>query len=431
MAHIVLNTFGSFGDLHPYLALALGLKARGHYPVIATSAVYRAKVQAEGIGFAPVRPDVGELLDRPDFVKKLWHPRRGSEYLIRDYLIPHARESFEDLREACQEADLLLTHGAAYGGPMVGELLRIPWLSVALQPAIFFSAFDPFVVPAAAWLRHFYPLGPWLFRLMMRMAERRVGTWIEPITRLRREVGLPPASGNPVMRGQFSPFGSLALFSEHFAQPQADWPPHTTQPGFMFYDQRGEGARGPPSDKRKQTEAVNEFLRQGPPPVLFTLGSAAVMQAGSFFTESLKAAESLKLRAILLVGGFDGEQFSAATPASVLVTDYLPYSEIMPKTAAIVHQGGIGTTAQSLRAGRPSLVVPWAHDQPDNAERLRKLGVGRTIPRARYRAKRVAEELDRLLNNAGYAQRARQIGARIANEDGVARACDAVETMLH
>ena len=143
MAYIVLNTFGSFGDLHPYLALALGLKARGHDPVIATSAVYGRKIQAEGIGFAPVRPDVGELLDRPDFVKKLWHPRLGSEYLIRDYLVPQVAESFADLKKACQEADLLLTHSAAYAGPIVGELLQIPWVSVALQPIIFFSAFDP------------------------------------------------------------------------------------------------------------------------------------------------------------------------------------------------------------------------------------------------------------------------------------------------
>ncbi|MBV9308987.1 MAG: glycosyltransferase [Acidobacteriaceae bacterium] len=430
MARTVLNTFGSFGDLHPYLALALGLKARGHHPVIATSAVYAKKVEAEGIGFAPVRPDVGELLDRPEFVKKLWHPRRGSEYLIRDYLIPRVREGFADLREACRGADLLVTHAAAYPGPIVGELLRIPWISVALQPAVMFSVSDPFVIPAIPWVRHLYPLGPGVFRSLMWMAKTSMKGWIRPIQELRREIGLPTTNKNPIMQGQFSPFGTLALFSKHFAQPQPDWPPRTTQTGFVFYDQLGEGMPGVRSDKRQQTEELRNFLGDGPPPVLFTLGSSAVMQAGGFFAESLDATRKLNIRAIMLTGNFGREQLPSPLPSSIFVTDYLPYSEIMPKAAVIVHQGGIGTTAQGLRAGRPALVVPWSHDQPDNAERLRKIGVGRTISRKRYRAQLVVEELKHLLNDKSYAERAQQIGSQIASEDGISCACDAIGAAL-
>ena len=429
MASIVLNTFGSFGDLHPYVALALSLRSRGHQPIIATSAVYRRKIEAEGIGFAPVRPDVGELLDRPEFVKKLWHPRRGPEYLIRDYLIPQVREGFTDLREACRRADLLVTHAAAYPGPIVGELLQIPWISVVLQPSVMFSLFDPFVIPAIPWVRHLYPLGPWVFRTLMWMAEKRMKGWVRPIQELRQEIGLAPVSKNPIMQGQFSPYGTLALFSKHFAQPQPDWPPHTTQTGFVFYDQLGEGIPGVRNDRRQQTEALRDFLSNGPPPVLFTLGSSAVMQAGSFFAESIAAARKLNIRAIMLAGNFSREQFPSPLPSSIFVTDYLPYSEIMPKAAVIVHQGGIGTTAQGLLAGRPALVVPWSHDQPDNAERLRKIGVGRTIPRQRYRAPLVMKELDRLLNDKSYAERAQQIGAQIVSEDGVSRACDAIEAV--
>jgi rhamnosyltransferase subunit B len=430
LARIVLNTFGSFGDLHPYLALALGLKARGHDPVLATSAVYGQKIEAEGIRFAPVRPDVGELLDRPDFVQKLWHPRRGTEYLIRDYLMPHAREGFADLHEACYGADLLLTHAAAYAGPIVGELLQVPWISVVLQPSVFFSAFDPMVIPAAPWLRYLYPLGRWVFRTLLWIAEKQTSKWAKPIKLLRQEIGLPPAKENPVLKGQLSPVGSLALFSKHFAPPQPDWPPHTKQTGFVFYDKRGENIPGIQNSKRESKEALHDFLNSGPPPVLFTLGSSAVMQAGSFFTESLEASQMLNVRAIMLVGSSELHQLPPTLPPSIFVTDYLPYSEIMPKASAIVHQGGIGTTAQGLRAGRPTLVVPWSHDQPDNAERLRKLGVGRTIPRLRYRAKSVAKELEYLLRDQRYAQRAQTIGAHIAGEDGMSCACDAVEAAL-
>lgn len=430
MASIVLNTFGSFGDLHPYLALALGLKARGHHPVIATSAVYAKKVEAEGIGFAPVRPDVGELIDRPDFVQKLWDPKHGTEYLIRDYLVPQVPESFADLREVCRRADLLLTHAAAYAGPIVGEYLQIPWLSVALQPAAYFSAFDPFIIPAAPWLRHLYPLGPFVFRSLIWLVKQQVKRWIEPIQQLRQEIGLTSVNRNPITGSVFSPFGSLALFSKHFARPQCDWPLHTTQTGFVFYDQLGEGIRGVQSDRKQPTESFRDFLHSGPPPVLFTLGSSAVMQAGSFYAESLTAVQKLNVRAIMLVGNSGPEQVSSPLPSSIFVTDYLPYSEIMPKVAVIVHQGGIGTTAQCLRAGRPALVVPWAHDQPDNAERLRKLGVGRTISRNQYQAQLVMKELDHLLNDKSYAERAQQVGSQIACEDGVSCACDAIEAML-
>ena len=139
MARIVLNTFGSFGDLHPYLALAIELQRRGHECVVATAEIYRQKVTGEGVGFAQVRPNVGELLNEPELIEKLWHPTRGTFYLLRDYLLPQVENSFTDLDRACVNADFLLTHAAAYAGPIVAAVRKIPWMSVSLQPAIFFS----------------------------------------------------------------------------------------------------------------------------------------------------------------------------------------------------------------------------------------------------------------------------------------------------
>jgi len=91
--------------LHPYLAIAIGLRRRGHEPVIATSEVYRQKILAEGIGFAPVRPDVGLIMDDADFIARLWDRRRGGEVLFRDYLVLHIEQSYEDLLDACRGAD--------------------------------------------------------------------------------------------------------------------------------------------------------------------------------------------------------------------------------------------------------------------------------------------------------------------------------------
>ena len=423
MARIVLNTFGSFGDLHPYLAIGIELRRRGHSVLIATSEVYRAKIEAEDVAFAPVRPDVAELLERPDLLEKLWNPTHGTEYLIRDYLMPQVDQSYEDLLNACARADLLITHFAAYAGPTVAEVLNLPWLSVALQPSIFLSVDDPPVLPPL-WLKHLYHLGRSVTAAIFALGKLRVKSWAKPLLELRQKLGLS-ASANPVFDAQYSPFGSLALFSRHFARPQRDWPPNVKMCGFVFYDRRGEGfgSTGAADD-------LMRFLDNGPAPIVFTLGSSAVMHPGAFYRESLAAARHLGMRAVLLVGANGRDTLPREIPPTVFVTEYAPYSELLPRAALTVHHGGIGTTAQALRAGKPMIVVPWSHDQPDNASRLGKLGVSRTISRSRYTAQIVESEIGRLLQDSGVRHGAAQLGAYIAAENGLQTACDAIEAAL-
>jgi len=420
LSRIVLNTFGSFGDLHPYLAIAIELKRRGHSPLVATSEVYRAKVEAEGIEFAAVRPDVGELMGQTEFLKRLWDPKHGSKYLLRDYILPKVVEAFEDLSEVCEGADLLVTHAAAYAGPIVAEVQKRRWISLALQPAILFSTYDPPVVAPALWAARFYGMGRWVFAGMLQAARFETRRWAKPVARLREKLGLPRGA-NPVIEGQFSPYGTLALFSAHFARPQPDWPVNSKTTGFVSYDKRGEGF-GPQAD----SQALDAFLNVGQAPVVFTLGSSAVMAAGQFFEESINAVKALGMRAVLLIGKTDKPPKIESN--SIFVTDYAPYSQLLPRAAATVHQGGIGTTAQALRAGKPMMIVPWAHDQPDNAARCERLGVSRTVRRDTYRHELVAGELDRLLSDATYANQARRLAGRLVGEDGVKVACDELET---
>lgn len=427
MAHIVLNPFGSLGDLHPYLALALGLRGRGHRVTVATCAVYKAKVEAEGLAFAPVRPDAGELLGQPALMKCLLDPGRGTEFLLRDYLIPRVREAFDDLLPVCRQADLLLTHVAAYAGPVVASHLKMPWLSVALQPSTLFSKHDLMTVPRAPWLRHLYWLGPRFTGLLLSIADRETRRWSRPILQLRRELALP-ADTNPVMWGQFSPLGTLALFSRHFAPPQADWPPHTSQPGFLFYDSLGAGLAGS-SNQTGQAQAFFRWLANGTGPVvLFTLGSSAVLQPGDFYDVSLRAAWRLGVRAILLAGDWHGRE--SAGP-DIFVAPYLPYSLAMSRVHAVVHAGGIGSTAQVLRAGVPSLVVPSSNDQPDNAHRLQRLGVANALPRSRYKLDAAVPLLRSLLASENARCRAASLAGGIRAEDSLLQACDAVDGVLH
>ena len=423
MAQIVLNPFGSFGDLHPFLAIAIELQKRGHKVVVATSAVYREKIEAEGVGFAAVRPDVGALLDRPDLIAKLWDRRRGTEHLIREILAPCIEGAFEDLRTACLGADLLLTHTAGFAGPIVAEALKLRWLSTALQPSVFFSAYDPPVLAPAEWLRHFQVLGRWPFRLARRYGRFETCRWLAPILALRKRLGLS-ITANPLFEGQFSPHGTLSLFSSHFANAQPDWPANTIATGFIFYDKRGAGfGRGSPT-------RLNNFLDAGPRPIVFTLGSSAVMHPGTFFRESIAATQALGQRAVLLVGDLTRSSLPEKLPASIYVTDYTPYSDLLPRAALTVHQGGIGTTAQALQAGRPMLVVPWAHDQPDNAERLRRLGVSLTLRRNDYRHAKVAAALERILKDHHCQKAAQELQLQLADDHGPQTACNAIEEVL-
>jgi UDP:flavonoid glycosyltransferase YjiC (YdhE family) len=418
---IVLTTFGSLGDLHPYIAVALGLKARGHEAVIATSASYREKIEALGLGFRAVRPDHPVVDADPDLIRRMMDRRKGSECIIREFVMPVLRESYEDTLAAADRADLLVSHMLTFTTRLVAEKRGIPWASTFLQPLGLFSVYDPPVVPQAPFLAKLRFLGPVFHRLLFRCARRSVRSWSEPWHRLRAEVGLPATSESPLFEGQHSPLLVLAMFSKLLADKQPDWPRQAVITGFPFYDRDGEAGMSP---------ELARFLDAGPPPVVFTLGSSAVLDAGPFYEHSVAAAKLLRRRAVLLVGK-DPRNWPASLPDGILALAYASYSELFPRAAAVVHQGGIGTTAQAMRSGRPMLVMPYAHDQPDNAERVTRLGIARTIARRHYTPARATAELRHLLDNPVYDQRASDVGGQIQQENGVRAACDALCGLLH
>lgn len=417
----LLTTLGSLGDLHPYIAVGLGLRERGHTVTLATSEIYRAKVEGEGLRFAPLRPDMSHVIDNPDVMRKAVHPLTGTVYVMRELFLPWLEQSFEDTLEAARDADLIVGHPIAFATPTVAEYLKKPWVSIALQPSLFLSAHDPPVLSGAPFLTTLFSLGPGVTRLFFKLAKRTAGLWGAPLNVLRAKLDLP-AIRNPVLFNMFSPYGTQAWFSSMLAQPQIDWPGNTTVTGFPFYDKLEPGQGLAPHLAR--------FLDAGPAPVVFTLGSSAVFDAGGFYAESLAAARATGCRAVLLIGRDPRNKPSTPLPDTILAAEYAPYSELLPRAAATVHQGGVGTTAQALRAGRPMIVVPYSHDQPDNGMRVVRLGTGRVIPRNRYRADLVARELKILLADSEYAARAQAVATQIKRENGVAAACEGLEAIL-
>src|SRR5262249_5901453 len=160
----------------------------------------------------------------------------------------------------------------------------------------------------------------------------------------------------------------------------------------------------------------------------FKGGTGVSNNAGRFYEDSVTAAKQLGGRAVLILN--NARNRLPNLPDGVMACNYAPFSQLFPRAAAIVHHGGIGTTGLAMRAGRPMLVMPCAWDQPDNAARVTRLGIARTIPPHRYTPARVATELRRLLDAPTYAQRASAVGAEVAQEDGVRVACDAISEVL-
>ncbi|MEL7078937.1 MAG: glycosyltransferase [Cyanobacteria bacterium J06582_2] len=417
MSCIVMTTMGSLGDLHPHLAIARELRQRGHEVVFATHQEYQAYIEGLGFAFQPMRPDADNGLgDTAEMARRAMDLTTGTEYVIRDWVCANLRETYDDLFDCAKDADLIITGELVLATRLVAEKLSLPWVLAILQPTSFMSPADPPVIPIFPFATKIRQLGSTFNWGIIQLLKLTTKSLMKPVHQLRRELGLPPITQHPLFAGKFSPDLNLALFSAVFAKPQADWAKNVLVTGFTFYD----------GDRQQLEPRLQQFLDAGEPPLVFTLGSAAVNVPGDFYAESIKAAKILNSRALLLIGG---NPVPPGLTDDIIAVDYAPYSLIFPYAGAIVHQGGIGTTAQALRAGCPTLIVPYSHDQPDNAARVKRLGTSRTVSRRRYSAELVARELKELMK-IDYQTKAKKIANQLQAEDGVNIACDAIERQL-
>lgn len=402
---ILLVTFGSFGDLHPYIAIGLELRRRGHQVTIATSASYEAKVRSEGLEFEAARPNV--VLSDAALQSHLMDAERATKYLAAA-----SREMYQDTLALMKRADMVVTHMTAMGVVVAAEQSGAPWASAVVAPLSLPSVYDPPVPALATWMATIRP-HTWTMRHLINLSKAHTARWVRPVFQLRKELGMKPG-GHPLYEGQHSPRLVLALFSKCLAEPQRDWPEQTCVTGFPFYDRDHEQGSLPPELER--------YLADGTPPLIFSLGSTGVAQAGDFYRESLRAARCLDRRAVFLTG-----QHPQGLPADAMTIPYAPHSELFHRGAAIVHHGGIGTTAQAMRSGRPMLVAPFAHDQFDNGARVKRLGMGEVLHRSRYRAKSAEKALRRLLEDPRYQQAGAEIAATLRAENGARTAAEAIE----
>jgi len=423
MSTIAIATIGTLGDLFPFFQLGSELKKRGHAIIFATSKLYQPQVEELGFTFFPLRPDLADIgVSVSEVGKQVMDPHKGPEFMFKKMIVPYIQQSYEDMNRLADEADILITHPLVLTASLVAEKKGARWITVVLSPISLFSVYDPPVLWVNFITRRWRP-GPALSRLILKLVNRKLAGWAKPLDQLRHKVGLPP---NPyaLTTGQHSPQGSIALFSPAYAAPQPDWPQNMQATGFLFHDQHTDGGKLP--------DALTRFLQAGPAPVVFTLGSAAVFRAGTFYEESIAAVIQLKCRAVILTGIMAANEHvkEQPLPDHILVLEYASFSLLFPHAAAVVHHGGIGTTAQALRAGVPTLVVPHAHDQPDNALRVKRTGTGEVLNPSQYKSRHIVKVIKQLLTNPAYKENAATIAAAIQKENAADNACNYIEKVL-
>ncbi len=380
----ILVPTGSVGDIHPFVWLGKGLVARGHDVCAIVHRPFDDLMRAAGI--RPVAYGTGNeyeaVIRNPD----LWHPRKGFELIARmssrlyREIVPRVRQ------EVTRGRPLLVGAGIAFGARIAAEAFDLPLVTIQLQPAVFMSVENPPVLRAGT--EWFTRLPRWVRRLFYKFGHYQTDRLLAGgINTYRAELGLHRPLRGIMCNYWMSPLRVIALFPDWFGPKQPDWPPQTVVTRFPLYDE---------SDRKAVTDELRRFLDDGDLPVLFTPGSANV-QAERFFHTSLEACSRLGCRGLFLTP--NSEQVPPYLPPSVRHFAYIPFSRVFSRCAAVVHHGGIGTVAQGLAAGVPQLVMAMSHDQPDNGNRLRRMGVGDYLyPRA-FRPSVVTEKLRRLITS--------------------------------
>lgn len=423
-SRIILCTAGSLGDLHPFIALGVALKAQGFQAEIATSVEYGAKVEAEGLVFHRVGPGVERLsadlgMDLAEITRAI---ARSDRFLFEKVMLPYLETWTREVEVVAHGSSAVVGATFAAGAAMAAEMAGVPYVSAALQPTVVFSAYDPPFLPRAPWLAPATSGARlWLNRATIRLARASTDPWTKPINRVRASLGLPASRANLFFDGAANAALALGLYSPLLGPVQPDAPAGFAVTGYAAYDSEAGGPVVMPP-------ALEAFLDAGSAPIVFTLGSAAVHIPGDFYVESLKAARRMGRRAVLLVGP-EGDPGVADGPDAIALA-YAPFSKLFPRAAAVVHQGGVGTTQQALRAGRPQMVVPFLGDQFDNAARIVRLGCGATLSRRAYRAGRVATVLEGMLADPTLVGTATRLGVVAAREDGAAAAAERIAALI-
>ncbi len=408
---IFLITYGTRGDVEPFVALAHGFVKAGHTALLAAPETFAPLAAGTGIEYIPLPGDPAELAAA--MVRDAGsNPLRMIGVMTR-FVFPLAAGVFGRLREIAPGADaivhsFLLTHA----GYELAKALGVPDFSAQMFPM--FAPTAEFAAPGFPDVNL-----PGIYRklthIFFNSIFRRGGGMLYGLVR-HSHPEFPPLTGWPFSPkdGRVTPL--LFGFSEHAVPRPADWPAWVHITGYWQMDE--------PREQDVPAE-VRRFLEREPAPVYIGFGSYSSQDAARMAALARGALRQTGQHGVLLVGKPDISP-SEEDP-DILAVGSIPYRWLFPRMAAVVHHGGAGTTGAGLRAGVPNIVVPFTADQPFWAARVRALGAGpESIPLRKLTAERLAAAIDTALHDQEMRVRCRELGEKIDAEDGVERVVELV-----
>ncbi len=407
---------GSYGDVLPLVGLGRELRTRGHTITFFTNDHFSALIEQAGLGFVPMgsAEEYDEVANHPD----LWHPHKGWRVIMKRMMAGPLQESYHLLcSHIVPGKTLLISSTLGFVARLVQETHHVPNVTVHFSPGVFHSAYQAPRMPGL-------PLPDWL------PVALKNGIWkcidhlvIDPILKpklnqFREELGLPPVS-RIFHTWLHSPDLVLGLFPEWFAKPQPDWPPSTVLTGFPMYDDAFDA---------NLPITIQDFLASHPQPFVFTPGSAN-KYGKTFFAEAAKACQLMNRPGIFLTRY--PQQLPHPLPARITHFSYAPLSHLLPHCATLIHHGGIGTCSQALRAGIPQLIQPYAFDQFDNAARVERLSVGRTLTQHLFQATKIQQCLEHLIHSMTIRTACTTIKNSFHDTNPLAESCREIEHIMY
>jgi len=404
---ILLCTIGSAGDVNPFIGIGQELIKRGFRVVLITSQYFETEARSVGLEFFGLgsAEDYQSIIQDPD----LWSADKGFKVFAERVVFPIMEPAYEIIAGFDPSKTILVAQGQFFAAHIAHEKLGFPFITIHLQPAAFRSVHEFPLLPVR--------LPPLLIRGLFSLIDALLldKLFAPNINRFRQRLGLPAI--NRIFGGwMHSPQKNIGLFPDWFAQPQPDWPPQTQLTSFVYYDKQKGNEELP--------DGLDKFLSAGSAPIIFTAGTA-MKHADQFFLDCIEACQRLGQRGILLTQ--HPEQLPAELPEGIQHFSYLPFSKVLPRALALVHHGGIGTTAQAIAAGIPQVIRPMAHDQPDTAARVEKMGIGASLVPKKFNAASLAENLKKLITSQAVLDRCKFYAEKIFPDQSLNDTCAIIE----
>ncbi len=405
-------TLGSYGDVYPLLTLGRSLQQRGHEVIIIANPLFRELVIQSGLGFLPL----GQERDYFDEIEdpNIWHPTRGFQLVVKFGILRMMKPLYEIICQFDPQDTVIVSSALLFGSHIAHETHGYKFCTLHLQPSMIRSLFAPPVLSHPS-LPEWAP--PWMVNgFYQSMDSFFIDHLLKPVNEFRKELGLPSIN-RFFDKWIHSPQLNIGLFPDWFATPQKDWPKNTHLTGFIPHQ----------AVELNLSVETLKFIQQGAPPLVFTAGTA-MLHTESFFETAVEVTETLNRRAIFLTRL--REQIPSQLPETIHHAEFEPLFELLTKSAAFIYHGGIGSLAQGLAAGVPQLIMPMSLDQPDNATRIKKLGVGDYVLPRKFKPRLVSEKLSGLLKNPNVSENCHNFAQKVDFNKAILDTCDLMENFI-